>query len=132
MADAPIHKTAEIVAAYVSNNAVTVTELPELIRSTYVALVSTSAPAPVQAERAEPAVSIKKSVTPDALICLDCGNKQSMLKRHLMTAHRMTVDDYRAKWNLAADYPMVAPNYAARRSELAIRSGLGRKPKSAK
>ncbi|RAU20063.1 MucR family transcriptional regulator [Paramagnetospirillum kuznetsovii] len=122
--------TAKLVAAYVGNNQVEVNDLADLIKRTYQALDGVGAPAPSESEKQAPAVSIKKSVTPDALICLDCGKKQSMLKRHLMTAHRMTVDDYRTKWNLASDYPMVAPNYASRRSELAIKSGLGRKPKS--
>lgn len=131
MANETTRLTAKLVAAYVGNNQVEVKCLADLIKRTYQALDGVGAPAPLETEKQAPAVSIKKSVTPDALICLDCGNKQSMLKRHLMTAHRMTVDDYRAKWNLASDYPMVAPNYAARRSELAVKSGLGRKPKSA-
>jgi predicted transcriptional regulator len=135
MADTPILQTAKIVAAYVGNNTIAVTDLPDLMRTTYTALVDAGTPTPTQAERAAPAVTLKKSVTPDALYCLDCGKAQSMLKRHIATAHSMSVDEYRAKWGLAKDYPMVAPSYAAHRSELAKKIGLGRtrgpkKPKS--
>jgi predicted transcriptional regulator len=130
MADTPVQQTAKIVAAYVGNHNVAINDLPDLISSTYAALNGTSTPEPIQAERLPPAVPIKKSVTPDAVICLECGKPQSMLKRHIATSHELSVDEYRAKWGLASDYPMVAPNYAARRSELAIKIGLGRKPKS--
>jgi len=130
MADTPIHQTTRIVSAYVKNNPVVVADLPDLISSIYAALIGTAVPAPATAERPIPAVPVRKSVTPDAVICLDCGKSQSMLKRHLTTAHGLSVDDYRAKWALPAEYPMVAPNYAAHRSQLAIKIGLGRKPKS--
>ena len=131
MADTPVQQTAKIVAAYVGNHDVAVNDLSELISRTYAALIGTSTPEPIQAERLAPAVPIKKSVTPDAIICLECGKPQSMLKRHIAKAHGLSVDDYRSKWGLPNDYPMSAPNYSARRSEMAIRFGLGRKPKSA-
>ncbi|WP_096700934.1 MucR family transcriptional regulator [Magnetospirillum sp. 15-1] len=126
-----ITRTAQIVAAYVGNNTIQVAELPDLIRSTYAALIAIGNPVELPQEGQKPAVSVRKSVTPNALICLECGKSQSMLKRHIMTAHSLSVDDYRSKWSLPADYPMVAPNYAAHRSELAIKIGLGRKPKAA-
>lgn len=116
---------AEIVAAYVSHNSLPAAELPALIGSVDAALrgLSGSAPAVVE-EKREPAVSIKKSITPDYLICLDDGKKFKSLRRHLATLG-MTPEDYRAKWGLAPDYPMVAPNYAAQRSNLAKQMGLG-------
>ncbi|KAF2989257.1 Transcriptional regulatory protein ros [Methylocystis sp. MJC1] len=126
---------AEIVAAYISHNSLPAGELPMLIASVDAALRGLSAPAPaVAAEKPDPAVSIKKSVTPDYLICLDDGKKFKSLRRHLATLG-MTPDDYRAKWGLASDYPMVAPNYAAQRSNLAKQMGLGqarKKPAAAR
>lgn len=119
---------AEIVSAHVSNNPVTASELPGLIQSVYGSLAGlgqeVQAPPAVQ----EPAVSIRSSVKPDAIACLECGAKMKMLKRHLATNHALTPAKYRAKWNLASDYPMVAPSYAATRKELALKIGLGRKP----
>ena len=125
--------TSEIVSAFVSNNAVALADLPTLIKTVHGALVATSAAmaAPVEPEKPVPAVSIKKSVTPDFIICLEDGKQLKMLKRHLNTTYSMTPDDYRAKWGLSADYPMVAPNYAAQRSVLAKSIGLGRKPVAA-
>lgn len=121
--------TADIVSAYVSKNAVRSNDLPSLISEVHQALVGLrqepKAPEPV--EPLKPAVPIKKSITPDYLISLENGQKFRSLKRHLMTSYGMTPDDYRAKWGLPADYPMVAPNYAAQRSELAKSLGLGRK-----
>jgi len=122
--------TSDIVAAHVSNNAVPGTELPSLIETVFGTLSGlNSEPAEPEVEL-KPAVSIKKSVTDDYLICLDDGKKLKMLKRHLKTAYDMTPEDYRAKWGLAHDYPMVAPNYAKKRQELAKKIGLGRKPKT--
>ncbi|KQT53657.1 hypothetical protein ASG43_17615 [Aureimonas sp. Leaf454] len=125
----PIDEMTEIVAAYVSNNRVAEADLPALISSVYVALVGTSSKADVvaEAEPQTPAVSIKKSVTDDYIICLNDGKKFKSLKRHIMTHYGLTPDDYRAQWKLPSDYPMVAPNYAAQRSALAKSMGLGRK-----
>ncbi len=119
---------AEIVAAYVSANSVSAAQLPDVIRSVVDALASLDGQAEApKAEALKPAVSIRKSVTPDYLICLEDGKKLKMLKRHLRTTYDMSPQDYREKWGLPADYPMVAPNYAARRSEFAKQIGLGRK-----
>ena len=120
--------TAEVVAAYVSNNSVPVSELPGLIADVYGALGrTTTAPAAPLAEKPKPAVPVKKSVTDDFIICLEDGKKFKSLKRHLMTHYSLTPEDYREKWDLPADYPMVAPNYAAARSRLAKQMGLGHK-----
>ncbi|GLK69122.1 MucR family transcriptional regulator [Hansschlegelia plantiphila] len=118
--------TADVVSAYVSNNSVATGDLPALIQSVHAALTGVATgkvEAPV--EELKPAVPLKKSVTPDFIICLEDGKKFKSLKRHLRTAYDMTPEDYRAKWGLAADYPMVAPNYASARSELAKKMGLG-------
>ncbi len=120
--------TAEIVSAHVSNNSVSVTDLPNLITEVHrtLAALGGMAPAPrVEAEKPTPAVPVKKSITPDYLICLEDGKKMKMLKRHLQTSYGMTPEQYREKWGLAADYPMVAPNYAKHRSSLAKKIGLG-------
>ena len=121
--------TSDIVAAHVSNNSVTVEDVSTLIANVYGALagLGQAAPAP-EAEALKPAVSIRASVNHTHIECLDCGMELKMLKRHLMTHHSMTPDDYRARWNLPADYPLVAPNYAETRRELAKKIGLGRKP----
>jgi len=120
--------TAEVVAAYVSNNSVPVSELPGLIS----ALGSTTnVPQAVQAEKPKPAVPVKKSVTDDYIICLEDGKKFKSLKRHLMTHYSLSPEEYREKWDLAPDYPMVAPNYAAARSRLAKQMGLGHKRRRA-
>ena len=117
--------TTEIVAAHVSNNAVGMEELPLLINQVHRSLTALgTAPEPVL-EKLQPAVPVKKSVTPDFIICLEDGKKLKMLKRHLKTAYDMTPDDYRERWNLPPDYPMVAPNYAKQRSMLAKEIGLG-------
>lgn len=125
-----IELTAEIVAAYVSNNPVPVAELPRLIASTHAAITGLSAGNTVEQpeEKLVPAVPVRKSITPDFLICLEDGKKFKSLKRHLATHYDLTPDAYRQKWGLAADYPMVAPNYSASRSALAKSAGLGRKP----
>ena len=121
----------EIVVAYLSHNTVAMSEIPRLIAETRAALANNGAVAP-GAERGslltnkEPAVQVKKSVTPDYLICLEDGTKLKMLKRHLRTAYDMTPEQYREKWGLPEDYPMVAPNYAKKRSSLAREFGLGR------
>jgi len=117
--------TAQIVSAHVTKNTVPVEELPALIREVYKTLSSVGeAPAPTEALK--PAVAVTKSVFPDHIICLEDGKQMTMLKRHLMTEHNLTVDQYRAKWGLPANYPMVAPNYAETRSSLAKKMGLGR------
>ncbi|MDA1131719.1 MAG: MucR family transcriptional regulator [Proteobacteria bacterium] len=116
--------TADIVSAHVANNTVAVTDLPQLIRQVYAALANVDgggAAAPPPA----PAVPIKKSVTPDYIVCLEDGRKLKMLKRHLMTRYGLTPDAYRERWGLPGDYPMVAPNYARQRSALAKKIGLG-------
>ncbi|MER8643194.1 MucR family transcriptional regulator [Mesorhizobium sp. M1252] len=118
--------TADIVAAYVSNNPVPVGELPKLIGDIHAALNGIGTPAVEPVVKQDPAVSIKKSVTPDFIICLEDGRKFKSLKRHLQHFN-LTPDEYRQKWNLPSDYPMVAPNYAATRSALAKSIGLGRK-----
>lgn len=124
--------TADIVAAHVSNNSVAVSDLPTLISNVHGAL-ATLGEAPVEVEtRQEPAVSVRASIKPDYIICLEDGKKLKMLKRHLMTHYKMTPEDYRAKWNLPADYPMVAPNYAEQRRSLAKKIGLGTKRGSRK
>jgi predicted transcriptional regulator len=120
--------TADVVAAFVSNNSISATDLPGLIASIHAAIAGLSAPAPApEAEKPVPAVPIKKSVTPDYIISLEDGRQYKSLKRHL-TGRGLTPADYRAKWGLPRDYPMVAANYAARRSEMAKAIGLGRKP----
>ena len=120
--------TSEIVSSHVSNNPVSATDLPSLIEVVYSKLETLSNPKVETAEPPVPAVPIKKSITDDFIICLEDGKKLKMLKRHLMTAYGMTPEDYREKWGLKADYPMVAPSYAAKRQQLAKKIGLGRKP----
>ncbi len=115
----------QIVSAYVSKNSLPPGELPQLIKTVHEALRN---PGQAAASPLEPAVPIKKSIKPDYVICLEDGIKLKMLKRHLRTSFNMSPDEYRRKWGLSSDYPMVAPKYAARRSELAKKIGLGRKP----
>lgn len=117
--------TTEIVAAHVANNSVPLDELPKLVRDVYQALRAVEGGTQAQEQRPTPAVPIKRSVMPDYIVCLDDGKKLRMLKRHLKTAFNMTPEEYREKWDLPADYPMVAPNYAKRRSRLAKQIGLG-------
>jgi predicted transcriptional regulator len=119
--------TADIVAAHVSNNSVAVSDLPLIIQNVHGALASLSQPAEPAEEPQEPAVSVRASVKPDYIVCLEDGKKLKMLKRHLMTHYQMTPEEYRAKWKLPADYPMVAPNYAEQRRTLAKKIGLGTK-----
>ncbi|BAV52619.1 MucR family transcriptional regulator (plasmid) [Mesorhizobium loti] len=128
--DTFIELTADVVSAYVSNNPVPMGDLPSLIGQVHAALRGTAAGgSAAKPEPIEPAVPIKKSVTPEYIISLEDGKKFKSLKRHLSTHYGLTPDEYRAKWGLPADYPMVAPNYAAARSALAKTIGLGRKPK---
>jgi predicted transcriptional regulator len=119
--------TADIVAAHVSNNSVAVNDLPNLIQNVHSALQAISSSGAAPEAKPEPKVSIRSSVKPDYIVCLEDGKKQKMLKRHLMTNHGMTPDEYRQKWGLGADYPMVAPNYAEQRRTLAKSIGLGTK-----
>ncbi|MBH0112551.1 MucR family transcriptional regulator [Novosphingobium sp. YJ-S2-02] len=128
MSETLITLTSDIVAAHVSNNSVTVDDLPSLITNVYGALSGLGSASVVEEEKPEPAVSVRSSVKPDYIVCLEDGKKLKMLKRHLMTHYNMTPEEYRARWNLPADYPMVAPNYAEKRRELAKKIGLGRKP----
>jgi predicted transcriptional regulator len=138
MADQPVSLdllglTAQIVAAHVSNNSVARDSLPTLIQDVYSTLAAIGRdappPPPSVSERPAPAVSAKKSVFPEFIICLEDGKKLKMLKRHLATSYNMTPEQYREKWNLPADYPMVAPSYAKQRSSLAKKIGLGTKPR---
>ncbi|MBN8891212.1 MAG: MucR family transcriptional regulator [Rhodospirillales bacterium 70-18] len=121
--------TAQIVSAHVSNNSITPDALPALIQEVYRTLSSVGRE-PVQPDKPQPAVPVKKSVFPDHIICLEDGKKLKMLKRHLKTAYNMTPEQYRERWGLAPDYPMVAPNYARHRSSLAKKIGLGTKPRA--
>ena len=131
MSDSPadgnyIELTAEIVSAYVSNNTVAASDIPGLIAQVYTALARVSGKSgDAPAEPLRPAVSLKKSITPEHIVCLEDGKKCKSLKRHLRTQYNMTPEQYREKWGLGADYPMVAPNYAAARSQLAKQMGLG-------
>ena len=122
-----IELTTQIVSSFVTRNPVPTASIPELIRSTHATLVEISTDKPNSAPRPEPAVPVSKSITPDHLICLEDGRKLKMLKRYLRSRYDMTPEEYRARWNLPADYPMVAPNYAKIRSEKAKEIGLGRR-----
>lgn len=134
MTDKPSHTeilalTTEIVAAHVSNNIVGKDDISGLIEQVFGTLSNVSAEGGQNSNRPQPAVSIKKSITSDYLICLEDGKKLKMLKRHLKTAYNMTPEEYRERWGLPLDYPMVAPSYAERRSKLAKDIGLGTRPK---
>ena len=127
-----IELAAEIVSAYVSNNSVPASELPALINDVFMALTRVgSVPVETSSEPQKPAVPVKKSIFPDHLVCLEDGKKFKSLKRHLRTQYNMSPEQYREKWGLAADYPMVAPNYAAARSRLAKEMGLGQQRRRA-
>ena len=119
--------TASIVSAHVANNSVAVGDVPKLIKDVYGTLATVSSEEEAEPERPEPAVSIKASIKPDYIVCLEDGKKLKMLKRHLMTHYGMTPEQYRTRWGLPSDYPMVAPNYAKQRSALAREIGLGRR-----
>jgi predicted transcriptional regulator len=128
-----IELAADLVSAFVSKNSVPAAELPALIGSVHQALTkvaSGSTQQPAEEQKKAPAVSVKKSIQPDYIVCLEDGKRFKSLKRHLRTVYDLTPDQYRAKWGLAHDYPMVAPNYAAARSELAKQLGLGQKRRS--
>jgi predicted transcriptional regulator len=125
--DTLITLTADIVAAHVSNNSVAVNDLPQLIQNVHGALVALSGAGAAAEAKPEPKVPIRSSIKPDYIVCLEDGKRLKMLKRHLMTHYQMTPDQYRQKWGLAADYPMVAPNYAEQRRTLAKAIGLGTK-----
>lgn len=129
--DALITLTADIVAAHVSNNSVAVSDLGMLISNVHGALAGLGGPVAETEVKQEPAVSVRSSIKPDFIVCLEDGKKLKMLKRHLMTHYQMTPEQYRAKWNLPADYPMVAPNYAEQRRTLAKKIGLGTKRRKA-
>tara|TARA_R110000744_G_scaffold67570_2_gene137748 strand:- start:690 stop:1094 length:405 start_codon:yes stop_codon:yes gene_type:complete len=119
-----------IISAFVANNAVPAADLPDLIRTVHATIIDLSKDEPPKAETPEPAVSIAKSITPDYLVCLEDGRKLKMLKRYLRSRYDMTPEEYRTRWNLPADYPMVAPNYAKLRSQHAKDIGLGKKKSS--
>ncbi len=118
--------TAELAKSYVTGNTIASGDLPDLIKGFHQTLTNLGAAG--QAPEREPAVSIRRSIKKDRIICLECGKGHKTLKRHLRTAHELTVDDYRARWKLAVDYPVVAPAYAEQRSKMAKKIGLGRKP----
>ncbi len=122
--------TSRIVAAHVSNNTVSVNDLPSLIEQVYTSLNQVGGDEVNGDGRPAPAIPVKKSITPDYIICLEDGKKLKMLKRHLKTAYDMTPEEYRERWNLPPDYPMVAPNYAKQRSRLAKKIGLGTRPRA--
>ena len=120
--------TADIVASHVRNNSVAIGDLPQLIKTVHESLLALGDEGP--SEKPQPAVSIRRSVTPDFIICLEDGRKLKLLKRHLATAYGLTPEEYREKWGLSPDYPMVAPNYAKQRSSLAKKIGLGKRRES--
>lgn len=123
-----LRMTSDVVSAYLSNNMLPSTQIPEVIKTVHASLRELSeVSSEVEKEAPKPAVPIRRSVTPDFIVCLEDGKKLKMLKRHLRTTYNMTPDEYRSKWGLPPDYPMVAPNYAKQRSEFAKRIGLGRK-----
>ena len=117
--------TSEIVSSHLANNQMAAEEIPQLIKNIYGTLANVAEVPEVVAERPQPAVSIKKSITPDYIVCLEDGKKLKMLKRHLKTSYDMSPDQYRERWGLPSDYPMVAPSYARQRSKLAKEIGLG-------
>lgn len=119
--------TSEIVSSYVANNTLPAAEIPEVIEQVFKTLSSVGSENALHADRPKPAVPIKKSVMPDYIVCLEDGKKLKMLKRHLKTAYGMTPEEYRERWGLPADYPMVAPEYAKKRSALAKDIGLGKR-----
>jgi predicted transcriptional regulator len=124
--------TSTIVASYLSGNTVAADTIPGLIERVYKSLTTVGTQSAAAADRPHPAVSIKKSVTPDYIVCLEDGKKLKMLKRHLKSAYNLTPETYRERWGLASDYPMVAPNYAEKRSRLAKNIGLGKRRKGVK
>jgi len=131
MKETLITLTSDIVAAHVSNNEVAVADVPALITNVYAALAALGEAPAAEEPKPQPAVAIRNSVKPDYIVCLEDGKKLKMLKRYLRTNYNMSPEEYRAKWGLPADYPMVAPNYAEKRRDLAKQIGLGRKPGAA-
>jgi predicted transcriptional regulator len=129
-ADAIIALTADIVSAHLSNNSVAVGDLPALIQNVHDALTGLGRDAPAAEPKREPAVPVRASVKPDYIVCLEDGKRLKMLRRHLLTNYQMTPEQYRAKWNLPPDYPMVAPNYTEQRRTLAKKIGLGTRGRS--
>jgi predicted transcriptional regulator len=129
MSDSVLELAAQIVSAHIANNAVATDQLPKLINDVHHAL-ATAGQVVAQPPKPEPAVPVNKSVRADHIVCLDCGKHFSMLKRHLMTDHKLTVQQYRQKWGLPSSYPVVSPDYAKTRSALAKKIGLGRLPKA--
>ena len=123
-----ISHTADIVSAHVANNRISISDVPELVRKVHEALAALGQPADDPKQEKLPAVSVRSSVKPDYIVCLECGAKQKTLRRHLFTAHGMTPDQYRADYGLPSSYPLTAPNYSDRRRAMAKASGLGRKP----
>lgn len=123
-----ISLTSDIVTAFVSHNTLAAGDLPRLINQVHLAITGLGDPTPAPVEQPQPAVSIKASVKPDHVTCLECGTKAKMLKRHLASAHQMDESTYRKRWSLPDSHPLVAPNYAQKRRELALQIGLGRKP----
>lgn len=121
--------TSDIVSSYLAANTVPASDIPAIIERVYKTLANVNAPAGIMADRPQPAVTIKKSITPDYIICLEDGKKLKMLKRHLKSAYNLTPEEYRERWGLPSDYPMVAPNYADKRSKLAKDIGLGKSRK---
>jgi len=126
-----LEMSSQIVSAHVSNNTISVADIPVLIQQVYQTLASVDANRSKDFDRPQPAVPVKKSVTDEHIVCLEDGKKLKMLKRHLKSSYNMTPEQYRERWGLSADYPMVAPNYAKKRSSLAMEIGLGRKRKAA-
>jgi predicted transcriptional regulator len=131
--DTLTHLVAQVVAAYVSNNKIEMTEIPNLVQQVHNSFMRLGVTAAsTTSNRPEPAIPIKKSIMPEYIVCLEDGKKLKMLKRHLKTAYNMTPEQYRERWNLPADYPMTAPNYAKQRSQLALDNGLGTKGRTEK
>jgi len=128
MKETLITLASDIVAAHVSNNDVAVADLPCLITNVYNALANLGEKVVVEEPKPQPAVAIRNSIKPDYIVCLEDGKRLKMLKRYLRTNYNLSPEEYRARWGLAADYPMVAPNYAEKRRDLAKKIGLGRKP----
>lgn len=124
-----VELTADIVSAHVANNTVSVSDVANLVQRVHEALVSLGTPAVEPRQEKTPVVSVRSSIKPDYLVCMECGRKQKTLKRHLQNAHGLTPDQYRTDYGLPRDYPMVAPDYSKRRSEMAQAIGLGRRPR---
>lgn len=127
--DSAIENTVTIVSAFLSNNTASASDVPDFIGKVHQAVTALDMPKAPPMEKQEPAVSIRASVKPDYIVCLECGQKHKMIRRHLNSAHNITEHEYRAKWNLPSDYPLIAPNYSEKRRDIAKSLGLGRKRK---